>query len=216
VSDDMNMSGEEPIVPEGTVAPLPAPPLIKPGMARRNILLIIASVIVLVVLIGFVVAGFLIAGSTTANLPGNAPVTVVPGGPTTGSTGTTGSATPTGAIPPVPPVSNDDAFSPRNPFSPIPPIAIVSATTVDDSTNTSSTAGNNNDDNTNTLTLQDIVTENSVLKAVVKLNGHTYTLAAGEQVGSSNWSISEVHSDYIVALFGDVSVTLHLGQGSSK
>jgi hypothetical protein len=77
VSDEMMMSSEEPIVPEGTVAPLPAPPMIKPGMAKRNVLLIVAGVIVLVALVGFVAYAMILAGNVAA--PGGGTPVATPG-----------------------------------------------------------------------------------------------------------------------------------------
>jgi hypothetical protein len=214
VSDDMNMSGEGPIVPEGTVAPLPAPPLIKPGMARRNVLLIVAGVIVLVALVGFVYYAIMIANNVATpgggSSTGGVPVTVTPGTPTGTST------TPTAALPPISDVTNRDIFTPRNPFAPIKPISIAQPAAPAAKTTSSHETTHATSNNSDTLTLQDIVTENSVRKAVVSLNGTTYTLAAGEQVGTSNWSIVEVNASDIVARFGDITVTLLIGQGSSQ
>ena len=170
MSDDMMKSGEEPIVPEGTVAPLPAPPLIKPGMARRNVLLIVAGIVVLVALVGFVGWAVFLAGNVAT--PGGSPVVVTPGG--TGTPGVVTPSTPSTAnLLPVPDVDNRDIFSPRNPFAPIKPVSIAQPATKDDSNDDTSTAGNNN--NTDTLTLEDIV-----------------------------------------ARFGDITITLLIGQGSSQ
>jgi hypothetical protein len=212
VSDDMMKSGEEPIVPEGTVAPLPAPPLIKPGMARRNVLLIVAGVIVLVALVGFVYFAIQTANNVaTPGTSGGVPVAVTPGTP--GAPGTTPSTTSTANLAPVPDVTNRDIFTPRNPFAPIKPVSIAPVVKETASSSDTTTHTANNSD---TLTLEDIVTENGVRKAVVTLNGTTYTLAAGETVGSSNWSIVEVNTSDIVARFGDITITLLIGQGSTQ
>jgi hypothetical protein len=196
VSDDMKMGGGEQFAPVGEVAPRAAAPMIKPQAVSRNALLIVAGVILLAVTVGLVAYAMTLATPaappTTVVVPGNTPSGGTPSKPTT--------------VPPLPVASIDDrdVFTPRNPFTPINPIVIAVPDT-DDSDDTSDTA------DTGTLTLTDIVTVGGVLHAVVKLNGTSYTLAAGEAVGTSSWSIVEVNSTNIVALYGDEQVTISLG-----
>jgi hypothetical protein len=211
----MMMNSGEPIVPEGTVEAPPAPPLIKPGMAKRNILLIVAGAIVLIALVAFVAYALLLVGSSA-----------VPGTPsaTPGTPGTPGSVapstSPTAALLPVAEVDWRDVFTPRNPFKVIKPVQIAVPEPEEDT----DTGGNNNNNGGNddeeeedaTLTLEDIVTEDDVRKAVVKLDGVTYTLGAGEQVGDSDWSIVEVNEETVVVLYGDVRIELSIGQGSGQ
>ena len=198
MSDDMKMSGEEMFAPEGEVAPAPAAPTIKRGTISRNALLVVAGLILAAVTVG------LIAYALSLATPA-APVATVVVPVTTPGTGT-GSTTPTAPLPPVPSIDNRDVFTPRNPFIVIPPITIAVPPTDTSGTNkTTDTA------NAGTLTLTDIVTVDGVRKAVVKLNGVTYTLAAGQDVGTSNWSIVEVNATNVVALYGDEQVTISLG-----
>lgn len=188
MSDDMNMTGEEPMAPEGTVAPLPAPPMIKPGMARRNVLLIVALVIVLVVLAGFVAYAIITAGSAAVT-GGGVPVTGTPG------TGTTPppTTTPTATLLPVPDVEFRDVFTPRDPFKPLKPIALkkvkAAATSADASSDGTSAAV------AQSLSLVSI--DSSATTAVVKLGSTNYTVHAGSTVGSPAWQITAIFATYI-------------------
>ena len=200
MSDEM-MSGVEPTGPEGTVAPLPAAPA-GGGGARKIVLIVVGVVVLLGILaaVAFVALGalslFSSSTSTTTQLP---PITA--GTPAASSTV---SPTASGTLAPIPVVTDRDIFTPRNPFEVIVPS--IPATS----------SSSSNSDTSGTLTLTDIVTENGVRKAVVRLNGTSYKLAKGATVDSSSWSIVEVNKDNIVALYGDVRVTISLGQGSSK
>ena len=202
MADDMKMSGEEMFAPEGEVAPAPAPPILKRGMISRNALLIVAGVILAAVTVGLIAYALSLATPAAPVAPVVVPVT----NPGTGTGTGIGSTTPTTPLLPVPSIDNRDVFTPRNPFIVIPPITIAVPST--------GTSGTNNTTDTadaGTLMLSNIVTVGGVRKAVVKLNGVTYTLAAGEHVGSSNWSIVEVNTTNIVALYGDDQVTISLG-----
>ena len=198
MSDDMKTSGEEMFAPEGEVAPAPAAPIVKRGAISRNALLIVAGIILAAVTVGLVVYALSLATPV-------APVATVVVPVTTPGTGT-GSTTPSAPLVPVPNIDNRDVFTPRNPFIVIPPITIAAPVTdTSDTSNTTDTA------DAGTLTLTDIVTVDGVRKAVVKLDGVTYTLAAGQDVGTSSWKIVEVNSTNIVALYGDDQVTISLG-----
>lgn len=67
-----------------------------------------------------------------------------------------------------------------------------------------------------TLYLQSIVTEDGEQKAVFLWNDQTYTVAEGEQVGTTPWKVIQINSDTVLMLFGDSQVTLSVGQGVSK
>ena len=201
MSDEMKTSGEGEFAPIGEVAPAPAAPIIRRGAVSRNALLIVAGVIILAVTVGLIWYAMTLGNSSPV-----APITtvVLPSVPTGGGTGSTTTTT----APPVVAIDNRDVFTPRNPFTVIPPIEIavpVTDTSDNSDNNTTETA------DTTTLTLRDIVTVDGVRKAVVRLAGVNYTLAAGETVGSSQWSIVEVNTNNIVALYGDVRVTISLG-----
>lgn len=122
-------------------------------------------------------------------------------------------------------VTNADIYTSRDPFQPLikepAPTSSASASTTTSSTSTSATTSSTSTSSASTtasgtLTLVAVVTENGVRKAQLTLDGNTYTLAAGEQVGSSPWQVVEVGSDYAVMLYGDERVTLQVGQGISK
>ncbi len=64
-----------------------------------------------------------------------------------------------------------------------------------------------------TLYLQDIVVENGVSKAVLSLNGVTYTLAEGQAITGTPWLVLNIYSGSVTMLYGDSQVTLVIGQG---
>ena len=68
----------------------------------------------------------------------------------------------------------------------------------------------------NTLYLQSVVTEDGVQKAVFTWNDQMYTVAEGEQVGSTPWKVIQINSDTVLMLYGDSQVTLSVGQGVTK
>ncbi len=67
-----------------------------------------------------------------------------------------------------------------------------------------------------TLYLQSIVTEDGEQRAVFSWNDQTYTVAEGQQVGTTPWKVIQINSDTVLMLFGDSQVTLSVGQGVSK
>lgn len=125
------------------------------------------------------------------------------------------SATPT-ATPevktPAAEIGNAELFTFRDIFEPL--IKVASATTTTSlSTGTTDTV---TPTSTNTLYLDGVVTEDGVLKAQLRYNGQSYTLAAGGVIASSPWQVLRVSSTSVVMLYGDVQVTLGVGQGISK
>lgn len=77
------------------------------------------------------------------------------------------------------------------------------------STTTSSTTSLDPD----TLYLQDIVSVNDVPKAVLALNGKTYTLAEGGRISGTPWEVMDIRATAVTMLYGDVKVVLSVGQG---
>lgn len=106
------------------------------------------------------------------------------------------------------------SFTFRNVFAPtVKRTYETTAATSGGSSGTSDTAGNVPAD---TLFLQSIITEDGVQKAVFTWNGQTYTVAEGEQVGSSPWKVIQINTDTVLMLYGDSQVTLSVGQGVTK
>lgn len=205
MSDDQIMS-------DSTQAPEPAPTVLPPAPKMnlnvgRLLLFIAAGVAVLAIIVGIVLWVFMssqISAPTTVVTP---PVTGT--GTGTGSTGTSGT------LAPVATVTNAEVFTPRNPFEVIP------APTIGTSTSNSNSSSNSSSNSTTTtsataLTLTDIVTESGVRKAVVKLGGQTYKVAAGETVDTSNWKVVQINTSSVVFLYGDDRITISLGPGTSK
>ena len=103
-----------------------------------------------------------------------------------------------------------DVFTFRDIFE---PLAKAPSTT---SSTTTTTTTETTETSNNTILLQDIISENGEPHAVLVWNGTTYTLAEGEQVGDSPWSVLEIDSDSVIMLYGDVQVSLSIGQAITK
>lgn len=115
----------------------------------------------------------------------------------------TGSQTATAVVAAVPVIENSEVFTPRDPFQRV----VVPA----DAIETEGTDASAEDPNT--LTLLEIIEENGVRKAVLRLGGTMYTLAAGEQLGSTPWQVVTVGLNNVTMLYGDSQIVLTVGQG---
>jgi hypothetical protein len=109
-------------------------------------------------------------------------------------------------------IANADVFTFRNIFEPLLSEA-TSATVTPTSTGTTDTV---TPTSKGTLYLDGVVTENGVLKAQLRYNGASYTLGAGGVIPNSPWQVLRVSSTNVVMLFGDIQVTLAVGQGITK
>lgn len=114
---------------------------------------------------------------------------------------------------PAPPVANDRVFTFRDIFQPLLKPLVTTDTTDPTVTPTPDTVTPTAPD---VLYLQNVVTEDGVLKAVLLLNGETYTLASGEVIPGTPWQVLSVSSTSVTMLYGDKQVTLTVGQGISK
>ncbi len=105
------------------------------------------------------------------------------------------------------PVTNKDVFVSRDPFEPVvkplPPAPVSAETSIPPGEH-------------NVLTLQDIVSYNGVLKALMKWDGTQYSAAAGEVLGKSPWKVLSITKTTVTMLYGDVQVTLSVGEGLQK
>lgn len=72
------------------------------------------------------------------------------------------------------------------------------------------------DTSSQTLYLQDIISDNGVAKAVLVFEGQEYTLAEGESIPGSPWEVLTIGSTSVTMLYGDVQVTISIGQGVTK
>lgn len=66
------------------------------------------------------------------------------------------------------------------------------------------------------LYLTNVTTEAGVMKGVFSYNNNTYTLGPGESVPGTPWQVVRVSSASVTMLYGDVQVTLAIGQGRAK
>ena len=64
-----------------------------------------------------------------------------------------------------------------------------------------------------TLFLRDVVSVDGVTSAVLYLNEQTYTLAPGGVISGTPWQVMSISGRSVVMLYGDVQVTLSIGQG---
>ncbi|HEY5482369.1 MAG TPA: hypothetical protein VIK31_00960 [Propionibacteriaceae bacterium] len=213
MSDDNELNGTQPIAPEAT--PVQASPRSSADFLSSTAgktVLIAGAVLVLLIIAGavgwFIIGPSSLGGSTGA--PGQPTVVVTnPGQSTPGTSSVPASSTV--ATLPVAPITSRDVFTPRNPFTVI-AAATTAASSAGSGTNTDASALDPNE-----VYLTDIVTVNGVRKAVIQYGGHTYTLAAGDLIPTTtDWKIEKVNANSAVVLFGDVSVTLTPGQGTSK
>jgi type IV pilus biogenesis protein PilP len=106
--------------------------------------------------------------------------------------------------------SNTEVFTFRDIFEPLlqPLPAPVSSPSTDTSETPTVSAG--------ALYLDDIVTEDGVLKAVLVYGSTTYTLGSGEVIPGTPWKVLWVTADSVTMLYGDVQVELVVGQGVVK
>lgn len=201
MSDDQTMTAPE-SVPGGAAK--------QPGFLTTpsgKIVAIVVGVSALGIVLGlvFVIVMF-VFGDQTAELVQETP-------PAAASATTTSTVEPKS---PASEIANAELFTFRDIFDPLlKPVATASAgtgaatpsgTTTD--TVTPTTAG--------TLYLDGVVTENGVLKAQLRYNGTSYTLGAGGSIPNSPWQVLRVSSSAVTMLYGDVQVTLAVGQGITK
>ena len=214
MSDDNELNGTQPIAPEAT--PVQAAPKSSSAdflsTTAGKAVLIAGAVVVLIIIAAavgwFVIGPSSLGGSTgTPGQPTGVVTNPAPNAPATPSA----PASSTVATVPVAPITSRDVFTPRNPFTVI-TAATTAASSAGSGTNTDASALDPNE-----VYLTGIVTVNGVRKAVIAYGGSTYTLAAGEVIPTtSDWKVEKVLTNSVVVLFGDVSVTLTPGQGTSK
>jgi type IV pilus biogenesis protein PilP len=111
-----------------------------------------------------------------------------------------------------PPVPLKRVFTFRDVFAPLikpAPEPTPASAPVTGSTTTTTTAPVND----GTLTLRDVVSVDGEPAAVLALDGQIYTLKAGESISGTPWKVLSISGQTVVMLFGDVQVTLSVGQG---
>jgi hypothetical protein len=204
MSDDLGMTGTAP-------ESVPGPETPKKGYFATPTGRIVGIVVGLGVLglvagIAVAIVLFVFAGDAADDL------LVQPlGEPTAPASAGTTETVPT-AEAPAAPLPNSAVFTFRDIFDPLlkpPPEPSGDTTpTTDPDTDTPTTDG--------TLYLNDIVTEDGVLKAVLALGDSTYTLAVGEGISGTPWEVLRISSTQVTMLYGDVQVTLGIGQGILK
>ncbi len=115
-------------------------------------------------------------------------------------------------------VANSEVFTFRDIFVPLLKPLPDETTTTTTGTTTTSTSETDTVTPTanNTLYLDGVVTQNGVMMAVLRYNGASYTLGPGGAIPNSPWQVLRVSSSSVTMLYGDVQVTLSVGQGITK
>ncbi|MHB1324257.1 MAG: hypothetical protein ACYCXZ_07980 [Coriobacteriia bacterium] len=122
------------------------------------------------------------------------------------ATGSAKAATPADEIP------NAELFTFRDIFEPL----VRAASSPGTGTGSTGVTDTITPTDRNTLYLDGVVTEGGVMKAQLRYNGTAYTLAAGGAIPDSPWQVLRVQATSVVMLYGDVQVTLAVGQGITK
>lgn len=170
-----------------------------------RIILIAAAVGVLLVIAGVVAALVLFSLGRSST-----PSPVAPVAAPTASKPSTATASATSTLEGtrvVLPVTNKDVFTSRDPFMPVLKLLPATVPTVTPSHPGTATG------EVDVLTLQDIVTINGVREALLTWQGVTYEAAAGQVLTETPWKVVSIGDDSVTMLFGDVRVTLGVGEG---
>jgi len=184
----------------------------KPGFlstATGRIVAIFAGLGVLGVIAGIAVAILLqgLASQVAEDLVTDvaAPTTPAAGGTTTTET--------VEAAGPALEIKNSEVFTFRDIFDPLlKPLPEPSATSI----TTPSATDTETPYAQGVLYLDGVVTEDGILKAQLRYNGTTYTLGPGEGIPGTPWEVLRVSSTSVTMLYGDIQVTLAVGQGITK
>jgi len=210
VADNMTPAESHP----DTEASFAAPPKAKSSRAGK---VAIGAVLLLLILAVAAGAFFVFVGGSsdstevpTAPDPAGLEQAVAQTAPAPAPTSSEVTVTP--VEPPETPLT--DVFTFRDIFE---PLAKAPATTSGSTTTSGTpTGGGTTTTSANTILLQDITSENGEPKAVLVWNGTTYTVGEGEQVDDSAWEVLSIGTDSVVMLYGDVQVTLSIGQAITK
>ena len=112
-------------------------------------------------------------------------------------------------------VVNAEVFTFRDIFVPLlKPLADSTAPTT--GTTTTTTTDTVTPTTQNTLYLDGVVTQDGVLMAQLRYNGTSYTLGVGGTIPNSPWQVLRVSSTSVTMLYGDIQVTLSVGEGVTK
>lgn len=205
MSDELNSA-----MPSGP--PAPVPPAVQPAPRSKGpgrIVVLVIALGVLAIVAGIVVAIvlFVLGGEPADQVEVRVGESQTEAAAQSGTTQPVPSATEQAS----PEVANAEVFTFRDIFEPLLK-PIPAPTTSNDTTETDDGTPTASD----TLYLNDIVTEDGVLKAVLELDGQTYTLAAGEAIPGTPWEVLRVTDTQVTMLYGDTQVTLTIGQGITK
>lgn len=213
MSDELNEEGT-PIVPEKKPGLLSTPTgKVVAVVVGLGILGIVAGVAVAIVL-------YVFGNQAVDQLEGQ--LQEPAGESTPGSTVSTGTivAEVPVAEAPAAKVPNSEVFTFRDIFVPLlkPASAVTSAVTGEGGTleGGTTTADTLTPTTGGTLYLDGVITEDGVMKAQLRFNGASYSLGAGEAIPGSPWQVLRVSQTSVVMLYGDIQVTLAVGEGITK
>jgi hypothetical protein len=174
----------------------------------------IVGALALLAIIGGVVAA-VVLGSLFSDAVDQAVVEVTEGNET--EDGSQAATTTVEAGSPAAEVRNSEVFTFRDIFDPL--LEPLPSTSTSTDTTTTTDPGDTDTvtpDTPNVLYLDGVVTEDGVMKAELRYNGSTYTLGPGEGIPDTPWEVLRVSSTSVTMLYGDIQVTLAVGQGITK
>lgn len=200
--DSGNLQAQTPAEPVGK----------KPGFfktATGRAVAIVAALCVLGIIAG--IAGAILLHGITQDgadeLEPTTDVTAAPGQPAAASTGTVEASGPAREI------AYSEVFTFRDIFDPLLkplPQPSTPGTTTPSAVDTETPYAQG------VLYLDGVVTEDGALKAQLRYNGQAYTLGAGERIPNTPWEVLRVSSTSVTMLYGEIQVTLAVGQGITK
>lgn len=205
-----NIPGTDPVLPTSDALPLEPAPGIGGFLASRNgrIAIIVGAVVVFLGIVG--VVAMLVLGIFASSASKQAALTIVNSTAVKPASATTrtAEASSTGTKIVIP-VTNADVFTARDPFVPVVQPVVEASASVD-TTPSADEAG--------TLTLLDIITQNGVKKAMLRWENKTqpYVLGVGEQLDTTPWKVLAIGKATVTMLYGDLQVTLSIGEGVAK
>ncbi len=174
----------------------------------------IVGALALLAIIGGVVAA-VVLGSLFSDAIDDAVVEVTESGQT--GEGSEAATTTVEAASPAAEVRNSEIFTFRDIFDPLlEPLPDTSTSTDATSTADPGDTDTVTPETPNVLYLDGVVTEDGVMKAELSYNGSTYTLGPGEGIPGTPWEVLRVSSTSVTMLYGDIQVTLAVGQGITK
>jgi tetrahydromethanopterin S-methyltransferase subunit F len=132
--------------------------------------------------------------------------------PSTESPTTTEATETVAAAAPAAEVANSEIFTFRDIFEPLIKPAAEQAASGGSTTETDTVTARTDD----TLYLNEVITRDGELVAVMMLGDDAYELSEGESIPDSPWRVLRITSTQVTMLYGDAQVIIGVGEGITK